>query len=806
MTQNKDPNRRKLPRITNELRNFTLSTLYWVFAVVILITAILVVIRLTAPLSPPIPTPDYTATLHQAVIEAFAPLTGTPTPIPSPTQSLTPKPSITPFPTLTPTISPTTTPTPTGTKTPLVPSLTPILPYNEKEAFNLIELSPEGYDYAIQLMESYPEILLGGSSTEDYYQAFYHATVILSEAILQYPWDQKSFEWRWKLAYNYARIGDQRSGILFSSLLSQALQAKQVTIESLPEWVPQQDPRLGLNIKIVNPLPGNTVNHLLELTTSGGNIYLWFVETDQEQKIFSLSDETKFPDFSQTQISWNDLNGDYTNDLILFTPGSDSRHLYYPKVFDLSNMPPKELAFSPGLDFEIGLENRYEWITTRNNQDYYDLQLKSTGYPPCPITIIHTYRWTDHRFERVAEVYDVQPVSSLLSYCELLVDQASSVWGLPATIQIMEQLMPLWPPQSAGDKTYPADEYDRWRFRIGLYHSLDGNLGLAEDYFEEIIQSPVVPGSRWVTPANDYLQSSQNPRDLYKACLKIDFCKPRLALQNWISTKSSEKINNVYYSLINGGISVRFTDQFDFDGDGVLERWFTLRHKPTGRLEFWILTETEGLTQGLFVTTVENNKPTLTRYTNRDGITYTWIGSQQSFRMVRYPLEHQASIELLPTSYYYTELTNRIAQSSLDSLLAGVSPGPIRDELLDHLNSSSFVCLNKEDCARYYYALGLAAELIGDEELAVEAFLNIWWDSFESPFTTIARLKLAYKPGFGPIPTLTYTPTQTYTPTATRTATPTPTVTHTEDPNRTYTPTPTASSTATPTNTTEAYP
>jgi hypothetical protein len=163
-------------------------------------------------------------------------------------------------------------------------------------------------------------------------------------------------------------------------------------------------------------------------------------------------------------------------------------------------------------------------------------------------------------------------------------------------------------------------------------------------------------------------------------------------------------------------------------------------------------------------------------------------------------------IELLPTSYYYTDLTNQIAQSSLDSLLAGVSPGPIRDELIDHLNSSDFVCLNKEDCARYYYSLGLAAELMGDVELAVDAFLKIWWDSFESPFTTIARLKLAYKPGFGPIPTLTYTPTPTYTPTSTRTATSTPTATHTEDPNRTYTPTPTSSSTPTPTNTTEAYP
>lgn len=806
MTPNNDQNRIKIPGFNNGFRSFTLTTLYWSAAVVVLIASIFFVIRVTSPLSLAVPTPDFTATLRQTVLEALGPPTGTPTPPSTPTQTLTPTPTQTPIASLTPTISPTSTPTPTSSNTPLAPSLTPDLPYNENEAFQIVPLSPAGYDYAIHLMEGFPEILPNGSLNEDYYQAFYHAVVMQYEALLRYPKDVKAPEWRWALAYNLARTGDPRSSILYATLLSQGITSNQLSLGLLPDWVQAQDPRLVLSIKIVDPLPDNKTNHLLELSTSGGGIYLWFVDTEEKSTIYALSDETDFSNPNQTQISWNDLNGDNIDDLVLYTPGPETRNLVFPRVFDLTQIPPREMAFKPGQDFEIGFENEYSWSYTRNNQDFFDLQFKSTGYPPCPVTITHTYHWTGRWLEKGTEDYKVQPVSSLLGYCELLVDQANSVWGLGAAIQIMEQLLPDWPPQSSAEKNYPADDYDKWRFKLGVYHALLGEFDLSANYFNGIQQSPVLPGSRWVTPAREFLEASQTPGDLYKACLDLDFCQPRIALQNLISSFSPEEFKNSLYTLARNGISVRFTDQFDFEGDGIPERWLTLRHQSTGRLEFWILSETDGRPQGLFVTSIEKNKPTLTRYTNLAGITYVWIGSQQSFRIVRYPNEPDALIELLPASYFYTDLTNHIAKNSLNALLAGLSAGSIRETLLTHHESDRFVCLTKEDCARFYYAMGLAAEFSGDEELAVDSYLKIWWDSFESPFSTIVRLKLAYKPGYGPIPTLTHTATTTYTPTATRTATATPTVTHTEDPNRTYTPSPTPSITPTPTNTTNPYP
>jgi hypothetical protein len=562
-------------------------------------------------------------------------------------------------------------------------------------------------------------------------------------------------------------------------------------------------------------------------------MFLWFVETSETRTFYPLSDNTNFRNPAMTEVSWADMNGDGNEDLILFTPTPQSRFFAYPKVFDLTQTPPKELTFKPNQVFEVGLESEYKWGTVDNDNGFSDFQIQSVVYPPCPVTITHNYHWDGRWFIRNLEDYNLQPVTQLLEYCELLVDQANSVWSLEGAIQIMEALLPSWPPTTSSGKTYPLDAQDEWRYRLGVYNALVGDNQKARSYFEEIVQSPSTSNSRWISPAQDFMKDFETPEGLYKACVKSNVCDPRIALTKWVSSIAPENAANTEYTLKWNGVSIRYTNQFDFEGDNRPERWFTIRHRETEKLEVWILSITEAGAQLLFVDTVDTNAPFLTRYTNLKGQTYVWIGSQQSFSLVRYPDAAEASITLLPPSYYYSELTNQLAENSIDALLSGFSPDNILEKLEDHLEATTFVCMSKEECARFYYALGLAAELSGDEEQAVDSYLKIWWDSFESPFTTIVRLKLAYKPGYGPLPspTITLTPSNTPRPTITMTPvnsdtptttlTNTPTVTFTEDPNMTYTPTstatstptststgptPTPSSTPTPTNTTDPYP
>ncbi|MBU0510260.1 MAG: hypothetical protein KJ638_00970, partial [Chloroflexi bacterium] len=770
-----------------------------------------------APRVTPTVTPDITGTL-QALILAAGPPSSTPTATHTP--SLTPTASRTPLPTFTPTVTLTPSPTPTITPSPRLPMLTPALPNDEKEAFRVADWSPNQFNYAIALMEGYPENLPRTDSTEEaeYYAAFYCAAVMQSEALLNYPNVPAAAGWRWGLAYNLARTGDPRSNLQYAALLTQALNSGKASPENLADWVRLQDPRLT----ITSPSPPNlgegSTGQLLELNTTGGSAFLWLAESTSGYTVYSLSSEIDFPNQAQSETFWGDLTRDRVDELIIFTLGPQPRKLYFPRVFDLTKTPPKELYFAPNQGFEIGLENEYQWAAVQNAQGSANLQFAATVYPPCPVTITHTYRWTGQSLERTLADYDLRPISSLLSYCEPLVGQAAGVWGPEAAIPIMETLLPDWPPPQS---SFALDAHDEWRYRLGIYHALMGNTEAAEAYLGGIIDSPAVAGSRWITPAREFMADSRTPAGLYQACVDASFCDPRLALQNWVASLPPEEAGNVLYHLGSGGVAIRYTHSFDFEGDGNPERWFTFRHKVSGRLEFWIVVETEEGAQALFVDTVDTNQPTLTRYTNHEGQSIVWLGSQQSFRLERFPNTNEVSISLLPPSYFYADLTNQITDNAMRSLLSGFSALIIRTELIDLYESDSFACLNSEDCAHFAYALGLASELSGDEETAVEAYLTLWWDYFESPFTTIARLKLAYKPGYGPPPTFTPTPTitPTYTPTQTPTSTPTetPTVTNTIDPNVTptitltpsitptpifsYTPSPTSTVTPTPTDT-----
>jgi hypothetical protein len=826
MDQNKGNSRNLFPNLDDPRRKTVFTIIYWSIATAILIGLLFVVIKSTTPKEIPSGTPDISATIEQALANAIGTKTNTPQPTLSPLPSQTPTISRTPLSSLTPTITltPTTTPTPASTQ--LFPTFTPVLPNNKIEAFNLVGLSPAQYDYAIALMEGVPEILPEGSKNEDYYKSFYHAAVMQSDALRQWPSDQRAASWRWGLAYNLARIGDERSSILYAGYLEQAINEMLVSRTDLPKWVEMQDDRVSIEIREVPALQENIRNELIDLKTPGGSIYLWLVETSDKTAVYPISDETDFRYSEESNVSWDDMNGDGVKELIIFTPSSDNRFTKFPRIFDMVQTLPRELAFKPDQVFEIGLDNEYNWNTKQNDQGYFDLEMISVVYPPCPVTITHRYQWTGRWFVRNGEDYAVQPVTQLLEYCELIVDQASNVWNVSAAIQIMEELLPDWPPATTTQKTYPLDAHDDWRYRLGVYHALTGNLEVSRQYFEGIIQSPITPDSRWVKYARDFMTDFETPEGLYKSCVDSEVCNPRIAMINWVASIEPENAENTEYYLKWGGVSIRYSNQFDFEGDGSSERWFTIRHRETDRLELWILSSTEAGAQLLFVDTIETSAPTLTRYTNLTGQTYVWIGSQQSFSLVRHSGIPEASITLLPPSYYYAEITNQLAKESIDALLSGYSPSLIQETLIDHLEDPTFVCLNKEDCARFYFALGLAAELSGEDPLAIENYLKIWWDSFESPFTTIVRMKLAYKPGYGPIPTPTISPTvsntpiptttltpinsPTPTPTGSETATSTPTATYTEDPNMTYTPTPSQTSTptptSTPTSTTNPYP
>ena len=793
---------------------------YWVIACLCLLISIGVIFLVMIPInsaSESTPTPDLTRTLQSAMLTAIPPSsTFTVSPVPSITPS--PQPSWTPLPTLTPSITPTPTTTGTVTPKPAPPTLTPARPREEAEAFQIAEWLPQEFDYVIALAEDYPNNLTAdqrGPNNRDYFSAFSYATILQGEALLQYPNAFETTDWDWGLAYNLARTSNPQAVVRYASLINAAYNTEGVQIGNLEGWIRQNDPRLWLET-IKRPAIGeNLKNQVLKLNAEGGSAYLWLVETTSGTTVYPLSSEFDFPERNLPDHYWSDITRDGIEELVIHRPDAPIRKIKFPRVFDLTHNPPQALHFRPNQDFDIGLENEYLWDAVIGEDGGEDLRYAATVYPPCPVTINHTYHWNGTWIERNHADYAIRPVSGIVSYCELVVNQAAWVWGPETAIPLMETLLPDWPPTSASEpRTYPADAKDEWRYRLGIYYALIGNTTKANEYFQDLIDNPTIPGSRWVNPALEFQNGLDTPGGIYQACIPSEFCDQRVAFVNLVAAIPQNAPHDILYYLTGAGIAVRYTYEFDFEGDGNPERYLTFRHHPDQKLEFWILAEKDSGYEALFVDIIDVSQPTLTRYVTRQGVSIVWLNSQQSFTLGRFTGTDEVYVIRYAPSYFYSDYTLETVDSAINALLSGAAPLPIRDELVALRRSENFACLNDDDCAYFYYTLGLANQFGLDEAGAVDSYLYIWNEYPNSPFTYMARLKLAYKPGFGPPPTYTPTPTNTATPTQTSTVTPTPTLTHTPGPSPTPTlthtpgpsPTPTDTATITPTPTTSNTP
>ena len=220
-----------------------------------------------------------------------------------------------------------------------------------------------------------------------------------------------------------------------------------------------------------------------------------------------------------------------------------------------------------------------------------------------------------------------------------------------------------------------------------------------------------------------------------------------------------------------------------------------LRHQQGASLEFWILYPTEELVYALFVSSLETNEPKLSYLEPVAEPPIVQILPDITFQLFRFGPEKEPFIKMVqPEVIFSSDLTENELDRIEASLLNGGDPIQSRDELIVLGQEPYFTC-SYLLCPRYYYLLGLANELSTQDQAAIDAYLQLWREFLESPFTTMARFKLA-----GPVvlPGPTETPTRTITPRPTKTLTRTPTITYTPTITGTL-PTPTPSITPTPT-------
>ena len=711
-------------------------------------------------------------------------------PVPSLTPTTTPIPTFrstfTPKPTRTPTISPTSTVTPLPT---LLPSLTPAFPSEHNDQYELINWTPELATQLIDLLEVYPETLSGfarGADNQGYYEAFQYAIFSQQEALHRFATAPQARDWLWQLAFNLARTSNPEAGKTYANLITQELNSGQVSLDELYRWGLDRTPQVIIEVIPLDTPSDDLSSNLIKVSAGdNGSSLFWLIEKPNGFVNFPLTSDFNFSQPSSINHFLVNLLG--TNNTVVGiypTIVYDSFNYITPRIFSLDQQPPVELGFESISPPAIGPEFTNNWEPIEPGAGEAVLQFEDVIFAACPVTVNHSYRWVGNVLSFIQASYEIEPDLDLLSYCEVVINHAFNVWGVEPTIQLMETLLPSWPPESTttgGD--YPEDALDEWRFRLSLYHGLLGNWAESTGYANNIISNPASPDSRWIAPAAEFLEIYQVQRDIYKACLPSTHCDPGLAFKSLAATFTPKEYPDLINILENAGVTVSSFGYFDFDNDGNSERWVVIRHYPGTLLELWIMQPNETGISAIFVDTIETDSPRLTYLEPISEPPIVKLDPDTTFQLVKQGPDLEPVVVMVEQEVIFASDRTKLELDYLEvTLFTGGDPAFVQQELLILRTSPHFTC-SYLLCPRFLYLLGLANELANDERSAVNAYLELWRDYIDSPFATMARFKLLST--ITPAPT--FTPTTTLTPTPTNTSTVTPTL-----PGTAGTPSPTA--------------
>jgi hypothetical protein len=668
-----------------------------------------------------------------------------------------------------------------------------------------VEWTPELADRLIELMQAYPRTLSAFARGEDnagFYEAFNYAIFAQREALMRFPTANQADNWLWNLAINLARTGDPDAGTIFAILITNELNRGSLDLNDLESIGGQMDPEVQIDLTALNPSAGTISSNIVKvaIADSGAAIF-WLLERSNGYDSFPLTSQFDFIHPTSVDFFIGDVTRDGEPEIVIYRSVLPDNQIYVlPRVFQLGTQPPEELFFKPVDPPKISPDFQVHWEAIQATNEVGGLQFIDTLFPACPVTIRHMYEWNGTSFQFLKADYTVDPDKQLLNFCEVVANHAIQTWGPGPTIQIMETILPLWPPERTREgNPYPQDALDEWRFRLGIYHALDGNISRAKEYLEGITTNPATPNSRWISPADQFLESYQIQRDIYRACLTTDFCDPHRALQSVVATFKMDDYANALQVLNQAGLLIRSSGFFDFDQDGSTERWLIIKVNEQAIPEFWILAKDNGQVKALFVDQMDENQPRITLVDPGQEPPIVQIGNETTFILQSGTAGPQLRT-VKPVRVFSVDLTQVQLDAIESDLLAGEDPTEMRQQLLDLEGSSFFTC-NILICPEFQYLLGLANELTGNQAAAVDSFLEVWDQFPRSPFATMARFKLE---GLIPTPTPTLSPTPTSTPTPTLSMTPTITPSLSALTTTTITNTPPA--TVLPTATQEGYP
>jgi len=389
----------------------------------------------------------------------------------------------------------------------------------------------------------------------------------------------------------------------------------------------------------------------------------------------------------------------------------------------------------------------------------------------CNISTIQYLAWNGKWFEiKQGQIsFDQQPDQESLPNCQSDIQEFADKLSLRDAIDVFDHSLNTY--LSGSDS--PEEPIEEFRVLKGLYTAYAGDRENARSIFEEIANSSYVKNSIWSAPAKDFLAVYKTPTDLYRACLKlvgyskyyaqftdhpdglftVDRCDKKLALEYAIATAfSKQPIDEIPDDLRKAGIQLIKSGRYDFDGDGQLELWFTVAQPGEAGTQLWIAAEYSQGLKAMFVADSPET-PQFSQTSTDSTKSATLLNTSQTFELIRRSVSGEPFIsiqDVAANAPIQQDLTKFLQLRQ--KLFSNGDPASIYDQLtaIDwKYQKCPFETITEDgtasysyNCAAFYYTLAFSAELAGKDTDAVKRYYAVWSVYPDSPFATLARLKL----------------------------------------------------------------
>jgi len=655
------------------------------------------------------------------------------------------------------------TPKPNNTRTP-VPTFTPATPcLTPNESCTLQEWTPTQADFLVDQIAGYlssiennPEYA-GVYGYSNYLEQYKYLAFIESEALLRFPDAQQAESWKWDLCYNlalsyqYAESTEAPELPCYSKLIASGLNTGKTDITHISDWFRANESRVSFKINSTDPPPGFTSSHLILLDN---NAVLLLLEKNGVFQAAGLMSSMFF--FRESQLNYQliDLTGDNFPELVLdfdraYCCGSASVQF----IYNLSLGSPVQLSFLNlgGISSSVGSEYDSS-ITSLKDDGKAGLLFKSNyGNPldePCNLKKYDKYFWNGSQFELVDTWFGIDPPDEYdeKELCQFAINLATNPTELLVIVQSIQQNHP------SETSAYREIIY----FYLGEYYAQIGDWEKANEYFSLVVAEPGDNTSEWKKSAQQFLDNNKSGYSFYLLCSKISQCNIQNALRQFIETTKPESFPLIIEKLNEIGVPIKNTGIYDFDGDGIFEQWLVVQHPGNQEKEFWILVRGNTKIYALSIAGITENKPEIINFINRGKNTFELsqngrtiysleklgISGQPYILVAEQPSNTGDSNE---PPYYSQTIWAQAIEDIASKVLTGSDLAQENKILLSLENSKVYGCENYA-CDELYYLLGLTNELLGEKQAAVDAYLQLWKNYPDSPYSIMVRSKLIALP------------------------------------------------------------